>query len=74
MSIAVILQSCGMDSRFAELSAVELRSKILDETRKFILVLQFGSTLSELEEIRDRIKLLNDLLAIKEKEELNISL
>ncbi|MFL5745633.1 MAG: hypothetical protein ACJ751_13260 [Niastella sp.] len=63
-----------MDSRFAELSAVELRSMILDETRKFILALQFGSALSDLEEIREQIKSLNDALAIKEKEELKINL
>ncbi len=63
-----------MDSRFAELSAVELRSIILDETRKFILALQFGSALSDLEEIREQIKSLNDALAIKEKEELKINL
>lgn len=62
-----------MDSRFSELSAVELRSMILDETRKFILVLQFGSTLSDLEEIRDQIKLLNDALAIKEKSAFNVN-
>lgn len=62
-----------MDSRFEELSAVELRSMVIDETRKFILSLQFGSGLGDLEEIRAKIKLLSDALAIKEKDELKLN-
>ncbi|AEV98203.1 hypothetical protein A4D02_35240 [Niastella koreensis] len=62
-----------MDSRFGELSAVELRNLVLDETRKFILSLQFGSGLSDLEEIREKIKVLSDVLAVKEKDELKLN-
>ncbi|MBO9203053.1 MULTISPECIES: hypothetical protein [Niastella] len=61
-----------MELRFAGLSAIELRNMILDERRKFILALQFNSPLSDLEEIREQIRLLDDALSIKEKEELKI--
>ncbi|MBO9201563.1 MULTISPECIES: hypothetical protein [Niastella] len=57
-----------MDSRYAGLSAVELKNMVLDETRKFILALQFSSPLHELEEIRERIRLMTEALSTKEKE------
>ncbi|WP_207515802.1 hypothetical protein [Longitalea luteola] len=37
--------------------------------RKFALALEYGSTISDLQEIKEHIKLLSDTLAIKEKEE-----
>jgi len=58
-----------MDSMFAGMSATELRSRIVDETQKFILALQFSSPLSDLEQIREQIRLLTDALTVKEKDE-----
>lgn len=58
-----------MDSRYAGWSAVTLRNKIVDETQKFILSLQFSAPLSDLEEIREKIRLLTEALTIKEKQE-----
>jgi len=58
-----------MDSRFQNLSAAQLRTIIIHEMRKFALALEYGSTYSDLEEIREQIKLLGDALAIKENEE-----
>ena len=54
---------------FAGMSATELRSRIVDETQKFILALQFSSPLSDLEQIREQIRLLTDALTVKEKDE-----
>lgn len=72
MTIAVSHQKSDMDSRFAGMSATELRSRIVDETQKFILALQFSSPLSDLEQIREQIRLLTDALAVKEKDESKI--
>lgn len=58
-----------MDSSLDKLPASALRTIFIRETRKFVLALQYGSTLSDLQEIRDYIKTLEDLLSIKEKEE-----
>ncbi|WP_153825451.1 hypothetical protein [Niastella caeni] len=38
--------------------------------RKFALALEYGSTVSDLQEIREQIRLLTDALAIKEKEDM----
>lgn len=58
-----------MDSNLEKLPASALRTIIIDETRKFILALEYGSTLSDLQEIKEFINRLEELLAIKEKEE-----
>jgi hypothetical protein len=58
-----------MDSSLEKLPASALRTIIIRETRKFVLALQYGSTLSDLQEIRDHIKKLEELLSAKEKEE-----
>jgi len=58
-----------MNSRLQNLSAAQLRTIIIHEMRKFALALEYGATLSDLEEIREYIKGLTDLLALKEKEE-----
>lgn len=58
-----------MESRFQHLSAAQLRAIIIHEMRKFAFALELGSTVSDLEEIREHIKLLTDTLSIKEKEE-----
>ncbi len=55
------------------MTTVELRSRIVDETQKFILSLQFSSPLSDLEEIRNQIRTLTEALDIKEKEEIKIA-
>jgi len=58
-----------MDTRFQKLSAAQLRTIIIHEMRKFALALEYGSTVSDLQEIREQIRLLTDALAVKEKEE-----
>jgi len=58
-----------MEARFQHLSAAQLRTIVIHEMRKFALALEYGSTLSDLHEIREQIRLMSDTLAIKEKEE-----
>jgi hypothetical protein len=58
-----------MEPSLDKLPASVLRTIIIRETRKFALALEYGSTLSDLQEIRDYIKMLENLLSIKEKEE-----
>lgn len=58
-----------MDHSLDKLPAPALRTIIINETRKFILALEYGSTLSDLQEIKEYIIRLEDLLAVKEKEE-----
>lgn len=58
-----------MEPRFQHLSAAQLRTIIIHEMRKFAMALEFGSTVSDLQEIREQIRLLTDALSIKEKEE-----
>ena len=62
-----------MDSRFQHLTAAQLRTIIIYEMRKFALALEYGSTISDLQEIREQIKLLADTLTDKEKEESHYS-
>lgn len=59
-----------MDCSLEKLPAAAIRTIIIRETKKFVLALQYGSTLSDLQEIRDYIKTLEDLLSTKEKEEI----
>jgi hypothetical protein len=61
-----------MDSPFVDLTTAELRTIIIQEMRKFAWGLELGSTLSDLKEIRTYIKSLEDILSIKEKEEIKI--
>lgn len=58
-----------MNSNLDKLPASALRTMIINETRKFILALEYGSTLSDLQEIKEFISRLEELLAKKEKEE-----
>jgi hypothetical protein len=58
-----------MEPSLDKLPASVLRTIIIRETRKFALALEYGSTLSDLQEIREYIKMLENLLSIKEKEE-----
>ena len=58
-----------MNSRLQTLTAARLRSITIVEMRKFALALEYGSTFSDLQEIREHIKELDDLLIVKEKEE-----
>ena len=60
-----------MESRFQHFSAAQLRTIIIHEMRKFALALEYGSTVSDLQEIREHIRMLTDTLVIKEKEENN---
>jgi hypothetical protein len=70
MSIAVIVKNHVMDSRFEHLTAIQLRTIIIHEMRKFAWALELGSTLSDLEEIRTHIRSLVETLSIKENEEM----
>lgn len=60
-----------MESRFRQLTAAQLRTIIIHEMRKFALALEYGATISDLQEIREHIKDLADTLAVKEKDELH---
>lgn len=71
MSIAMIIEKCDMDSRFEHLTATELRAIVIHEMRKFSWALELGTTVSDLEEIRDHIRSLVDQLSIKEKQEIS---
>lgn len=54
---------------FQNLSAGALRTIMIHEMRKFALALEYGSTLSDLEEIRDQIYAMTEALKVKEQEE-----
>jgi hypothetical protein len=56
-----------MESRLQNLTAAQLRTIVIHEMRKFALALEYGSTISDLQEIREQIKLLTDILATKER-------
>lgn len=58
-----------MDSPVQLLTAAQLRTIVIHEMRKFALALEYGSTVSDLQEIREQIKFLTDMLTVKEKEE-----
>ena len=58
-----------MNQRVQNLSAAQLRTIIIYEMRKFALALEYGATVSDLQEIREQIKELTDLLSLKEQEE-----
>ena len=58
-----------MDSRLQHFTAAQLRTIIIHEMRKFALALEYGATISDLQEIREHIRLLGDTLALKEKDE-----
>lgn len=69
ITIANCEEKLSMDSQFPNLTAAQLRTIIINEMRKFALALEYGSTISDLQEIREQIKLLADTLAVKEREE-----
>jgi hypothetical protein len=54
---------------FQNFSAGALRTIVIHEMRKFALALEYGSTLSDLEEIRDQINSMTEALRVKEQEE-----
>jgi hypothetical protein len=58
-----------METRLQHFAAAQLRTIVIHEMRKFALALEYGSTISDLQEIREQIRLLEDALAAKEKEE-----
>ena len=66
----LLIKGSVMDSPLRNLSASALRDLVIHEMRKFTFALQLGATLSDLEEIRERIKELTDALSIKEQEEI----
>jgi len=60
-----------MHSTLKNLSAAQLRTIFINEMKKFALALEYGSTVSDLQEIREQIKEMSDLLFMKEKEEIS---
>ena len=58
-----------MNQRVKNLSAAQLRTIIIYEMRKFVLALEYGSTISDLQEIKDQIRELTELLTEKEQSE-----
>lgn len=58
-----------MKSTLRNLSAAQLRTIFINEMRKFALALEYGASLVDLQEIKDQIKDMADLLSLKEKEE-----
>jgi hypothetical protein len=58
-----------MDSPVQLLTAAQLRTIVINEMRKFALALEYGSTISDLQEIKEQIKFLTDTLTVKEREE-----
>ena len=58
-----------MNSQLQTLTAAQLRTIIIHEMRKFALALEYGSTLSDLQEIKENITELSDLLTKKENDE-----
>ena len=61
-----------MEARIQNLSAAQLRTIIIHEMRKFALALEYGSTISDLQEIREHIRSLTDALYFKEEEEIKL--
>ncbi|MBO9204941.1 MULTISPECIES: hypothetical protein [Niastella] len=61
-----------MDSQYERLTATELRAIVIQEMRKFTWALELGSTVSDLEEIRNHIRSLVDMLSVKENRETGI--
>lgn len=58
-----------METRLQQFTAAQLRTIVIHEMRKFAQALEYGSTISDLQEIREQIRLLADTLAEKEREE-----
>ena len=58
-----------MNQRVKNLSAAQLRTIVISEMRKFALALEYGATVSDLQEIKDQIKELTELLTMKEQSE-----
>jgi hypothetical protein len=63
------LKCVKMNQRVKNLSAAQLRTIIIHEMRKFAMALEYGATVSDLQEIKEQIKELTDLLTMKEQAE-----
>ena len=59
----------SMNPEIEKLTAGSLRQLLIREMKKFIVALKYDSTASDLEEIRDHIRELMNVLTLKEKEE-----
>ncbi|MBO9201921.1 MULTISPECIES: hypothetical protein [Niastella] len=62
-----------MNSRFHRFSAAQLKTILIHEMRGLALALEYGSAISDLQEIKDQMKLLADTLFQKESEEFGIA-
>jgi hypothetical protein len=58
-----------MNTQTTSLSAPELRNILIEESKKFNAAIQFGSSISDMEEIQIQIKQLEELLQQKENGE-----
>jgi hypothetical protein len=59
-----------MNSLVENLSSAELRALVILGTKKFLRALEYGSTLSDLEELRNETRAIADVLKAKEQQEL----
>lgn len=57
-----------MNSRVQNLSIAQLRSIAIHEMRKLATALEYGGTISDLQEVREHVRSLVDLLCVKEIE------
>ena len=58
-----------MNTRLQAATTKTLNELFLIETKKFILALEYGSSASDLEEMREHIREIEDLIIRKENEE-----
>ncbi|OQP51979.1 hypothetical protein A4H97_25510 [Niastella yeongjuensis] len=60
-----------MELRIQQFSAAQLKTLIVHEMRKFASALEYGSTISDLHEIKEHLRSLLDTLTLKEEEDIH---
>lgn len=58
-----------MQSTWRNLSAAQLRTIFINEMRRFAAALEYGASLGDLQEIKEQMKEMADLLSLKEQHE-----
>ena len=58
-----------MKTFFSRFKTSELRSILIEETKKFVLALKYGATVSDLEELIESRKTIEEILREREKPE-----
>lgn len=56
-----------MNTELQQLTIKSLRNLLILESKKFVWALELGATVSDLEEIRDRMRQITDLIYMKER-------